>query len=272
MHDLTAKRTLVKSPPELWSELSEVDRLARHLDAFGEIKITKLEPEHTVAWEGEAASGTVSIEPSGWGTKVTLTAQLEGEAPPDEPPAGEVVVVEPEAVVEEPVAEVGTVEEPAHELAEEPVDESVSSEPEAAEPAERAEPVETPPRGRRRLLGWLFRPRTSVQETEAKPDASVPEPLEASEPEPELPVAAAEPELEPVATSEPEPVATSEPEPVAASEPEPVAVIEAEPVSEPDASDASEGQVTLDLEHAQAVLDEVLDTLGSAHHRPFSRG
>jgi hypothetical protein len=65
MPDLTAKRTLVKSPPELWSELSEVERLARHLGAFGEIKITKLEPEHTVAWEGERASGTVSIEPSG---------------------------------------------------------------------------------------------------------------------------------------------------------------------------------------------------------------
>ena len=56
MHDLTAKRTLVKSPPELWSELSEVERLARHLGAFGEIRITKLEPEHTVAWEGEGAA------------------------------------------------------------------------------------------------------------------------------------------------------------------------------------------------------------------------
>src|ERR671917_2962113 len=85
MPDLTAKRTLVKSPPELWSELSEVERLARHLGAFGEIKITRLEPERTVAWEGEGASGTVSIEPSGWGTKVTLTAQIEGEEPPPEP-------------------------------------------------------------------------------------------------------------------------------------------------------------------------------------------
>jgi hypothetical protein len=79
MPDLSAKRTLVKSPPELWEELSEVERLAKHLGAFGEIKITKLEPEHTVAWEGEHASGTVSIEPSGWGTKVTLTAELPEE-------------------------------------------------------------------------------------------------------------------------------------------------------------------------------------------------
>ena len=85
MPDLTAKRTLVKSPPELWEELSEVDRLAKHLGAFGEITITKLEPEHTVAWEGERASGTVSIEPSGWGTKVTLRAELPDPEPAPEP-------------------------------------------------------------------------------------------------------------------------------------------------------------------------------------------
>src|SRR5215210_7089981 len=83
MPELTAKRTLVKSPPELWEELSEVERLAKHLGAFGEITITKLEPEHTVAWEGEHASGTVSIEPSGWGTKVTLRAELEPEPEPE---------------------------------------------------------------------------------------------------------------------------------------------------------------------------------------------
>jgi hypothetical protein len=85
VQDLSAKRTLVKSPPELWSELSEVDRLARHLEAFGEIEITRLEPERTVAWEGEAGSGTVSIEPSGWGTRVTLTAHLPEPAPAPEP-------------------------------------------------------------------------------------------------------------------------------------------------------------------------------------------
>src|ERR671933_2728057 len=107
MPDLSAKRTLVKSPPELWEELSEVDGLAKHLGAFGEIKITKLEPEHTVAWEGEHASGTVSIEPSGWGTKVTLHAELpdEPEEPVAENPVTEEPLVEdPVAVAEEPVA------------------------------------------------------------------------------------------------------------------------------------------------------------------------
>ena len=102
MPDLTAKRTLVKSPPELWEELSEAESLTKHLGAFGEIKITKLEPEHTVAWEGEHASGTVEIEPSGWGTKVTLHAELPEPEPGPEPEPE----VEPEPEPEpEPAAE-----------------------------------------------------------------------------------------------------------------------------------------------------------------------
>jgi hypothetical protein len=69
-----AKRTLVKSPPELWAELSEISALARHLGEFGEIRITRTEPESVVEWEGDLASGSVRLEPSGWGTKVTLAA------------------------------------------------------------------------------------------------------------------------------------------------------------------------------------------------------
>ena len=177
MPDLTAKRTLVKSPPELWEELSEVERLAKHLGAFGEITITKLEPEHTVAWEGEHASGTVSIEPSGWGTKVTLHAEL---------PQGSEPEPEPEPLAEEP-------EEP-----------------------------EIPRRG---FWGWLFRTRTG---------------------------GAAEPVL-----AEPEPVAIEpEPERVAA-------------IPEPEAGEDAAG---VDTEQARVILDEALDALGAAHHRPFSRG
>src|SRR3954469_25978188 len=85
MSDLTASRTLVKSPPELWSELSEVESLARHIGELGEIKITRVEPEHTVAWEGERAKGTVSLEPSGWGTTVTFTASVAEQDEPDPP-------------------------------------------------------------------------------------------------------------------------------------------------------------------------------------------
>jgi hypothetical protein len=85
MKELQASRTLVKSPPELWAECSDAAALARHLGAFGEIRITRLDPETAVAWEGENVRGTVQIEPSGWGTKVTLTAERgAGEAPPPE--------------------------------------------------------------------------------------------------------------------------------------------------------------------------------------------
>ena len=76
-------RTLVKSPPELWPEFSEVERLADHLGKFGEITIRRLEPEHIVVWEGEGARGTVELESSGDGTRVTLTAQVdEADASP----------------------------------------------------------------------------------------------------------------------------------------------------------------------------------------------
>src|ERR1700745_2626497 len=92
-----ASRTLVKSPPELWAECSDAASLARHLGEFGEIKITRLEPETAVAWEGERASGTVRIEPSAWGTRVTLTAQTMDEAieevADDDPPEEVVAVV-----------------------------------------------------------------------------------------------------------------------------------------------------------------------------------
>jgi hypothetical protein len=337
MHDLTAKRTLVKSPPELWSELSEVDRLARHLDAFGEIKITKLEPEHTVAWEGETASGTVSIEPSGWGTKVTLTAQLEGaagaaaapepEAPAEEPPPIEAPTLdtaaedaEPEPV-EAPATEESALVETAApaDAAEEPADDAAWDEPAAPEPDE---PVQAARRKRRGFLAWLFRTRTSAQATrpepvggeaepaggEAEPTLIAPEPLDRgpesvdSEPEPAGGEAEqAGGEAEPAGgdldlgdgvdpgdgPTEPAALDAAELEPLGAPPgahgEEPV-VADGEPVAAAVAEDAGEsedapgvpepvdGQPKLDPEHAQAVLDEVLDTLGSAHHRPFSRG
>jgi len=90
---MEAKRTLVKSPPELWAEVSDVAALARHLGEFGEIHITRTEPESVVEWEGDRASGTVRLEPSGWGTKVTLTAEV--PPPPEPPPEAEPVATEP---------------------------------------------------------------------------------------------------------------------------------------------------------------------------------
>src|SRR4051794_41223927 len=130
MPEPRAQRTLVKSPPELWAEISDAGLLARHLGEFGEIRITRLEAETTVVWEGDRARGTVKLEPSGWGTKVTITA--EAIAPP-----------EPEVVTaQEPIAAVEVVEiaaaEPVVAAQPDPV-ETVAEEPPAAEPA-REEP------------------------------------------------------------------------------------------------------------------------------------
>ncbi|HWX96311.1 MAG TPA: hypothetical protein VNZ01_05615 [Solirubrobacteraceae bacterium] len=71
------QRTLVKSPPELWAELSDPGSLARHLGDLGEIRITRVEPEQLVEWEAENRTGKVQIKPSGWGTRVTLTVASE---------------------------------------------------------------------------------------------------------------------------------------------------------------------------------------------------
>jgi hypothetical protein len=229
MQEPSAQRTLVKSPPELWAELSDVESLARHLGEFGEIRITRLDPETTVAWEGDRARGTVQLEPSGWGTKVTITAEL---AEPAEPLA---VEAEPEPVVEPLAAEPEP--EPGPEPEPEPVAEPLAAEPEPDAPAAQA-----PKTG---FFARLFGRKRKVEAVvEAAPEPE-PEPL-AAEPAPP------EPEPAPVAVAEPEP---APPEPEPALEPEPVA-------PEPAA---------LDGERAHAILTGVLDDLGSAHHRPFSR-
>ena len=104
MAQLTASRTLVKSSPELWAECSDAASLARHLGAFGEIHITRLEPETAVAWEGEDVRGTVTLEPSGWGTRVVLTAEMPTPAVGVGEPAGDEAAT-PEAGPEpEPLA------------------------------------------------------------------------------------------------------------------------------------------------------------------------
>src|SRR5256885_11228572 len=98
----SAQRTLVKSAPELWGELSDPDSLARRLAPFGEVRTTGLEPEDTVAWEGDRVRGTVRLEASGWGTKVTLEVEAK-EVPPEpapepepEPEPAALAVAEPE--------------------------------------------------------------------------------------------------------------------------------------------------------------------------------
>src|SRR2546423_15474528 len=76
------QRTLVKSAPEIWAELSDPEALARHLDDVGEIRITRAQPEEKIEWETEGARGSVLIKPSGWGTRVTLTMSRELDPAP----------------------------------------------------------------------------------------------------------------------------------------------------------------------------------------------
>ena len=88
MSAVETQRTVVKSVPELWAELSEVALLRPMLGHFGEIRITRLVPEASIEWESESAAGSVELAPSGFGTRVRLTAQIAVEpgapAPPPE--------------------------------------------------------------------------------------------------------------------------------------------------------------------------------------------
>jgi hypothetical protein len=277
MQEPRAQRTLVKSPPELWAEVSDVEALARHLGEFGEIRITRLDPETTVAWEGDRACGTVALEPAGWGTKVTLTAKLAEEAAPE--PAA----VEPEPEATTPAAEATTAEpvaeepepEPAALAAEAPTAEPIAEAepaPDAPEPVAEADPEpdapqpEPEPDAEAPKVGFfarLFGRRRKVESVvEVEPQR---EPL-AAEPESEVEPVATEPEREPLAA---EPEARAEP---VATEPErePLAA-EPEAQAEPVAAEPEPGPAPLDAERAEAILTGVLDDLGSAHHRPFSR-
>lgn len=214
MTEHQSSRTLVKSAPELWAECSDAASLARHLGAFGEIRITKLEPETAVAWEGAAASGTVKLESSGWGTRVTLTVREEAAPARPEPVAAD---HEPEP---EPVAF-----EPEPEPEQEP-------EPEPEREPEQA--IITPQAAPRRGMFARFRLFRRKPVTVAEPEALEPEPAAVAEPEPR---------------AEPAPTAQAPPEPVTQTPPR-----------------AAPPQLT-----GEKALVAALDSLGMAHHRPYSR-
>jgi len=73
MPRIEVSRTLVKSPPELWAELGP-ERLEL---AVGAVSVEETEPERSIAFRGAGVHGTAVLEPAGWGTKVTLTAETE---------------------------------------------------------------------------------------------------------------------------------------------------------------------------------------------------
>ncbi len=202
------QRTLVKSAPELWAELSDPAALARHLGELGEIRITRIEPEQRVEWEtcDSDTSGTVVIKPSGWGTKVKLTVTretVEDEAPCapasdlhaepsaiDEPPSDSIAETEPGAT--SPVELSHTVIEPTPEadasiVAESNVDPAPEPEPQP-EPAAEPEPTTAAalelvpdPEPRRGFFARLFGRRRVQAPVERDPladDAHGDEPVE----------------------------------------------------------------------------------------------
>lgn len=238
------QRTLVKSPPELWAELGNPERLAHHLGEVGEIRVTKVEPETRVEWEADLASGFVELKQSGWGTRVTLSLTRELPAAETETP------VEPVPPEPAPVAEMAAEPEPvaATEARVEPAPEPQAAvlEPVAATvqpgPGSELEPAPEPLSEPEPQLGFfarLFRKRKAKLAT---PVESQPEP----EPEPV--------EVEVVAMAAPEPIYPEPP-------PKPAPDLAAELAS-------VEVQMT---EESTELLTGVLDRLGAAHHRPFSR-
>jgi hypothetical protein len=87
MPSVELERTLVKSPPELWEELSSERGLRRWL---GEVRVSSAEPPHRLEWDGDIASGVIELEASGWGTKVRAVADPSDDRGPH--PAGDTEV------------------------------------------------------------------------------------------------------------------------------------------------------------------------------------
>ena len=295
MRESKASRTLLKSPPELWSEVSTATSLQRHMDHFGEIRITKLEHETAVAWEGEHARGTITLEVSGWGTKVSLTAEPTGSGAIDATKPDTAGRAEPESATHlaEPIAapEPATARERERVGAAARVPERAGAAAREPEPAGAAEP--------RREPAYAAEPRASV----SSPDAARPEVpdritspqqdrLDASIERPRWTRRVAEkfrkwfsPPLGEDAntpTNAPEP-RTPEPEPEQqAVQSTPIAQstpaarefhrVVAPPTPPERAEPSPQQEPALEIDEAStAALDATLDSLGQAHHRPFSR-
>ncbi|HEU4702137.1 MAG TPA: hypothetical protein VFS37_06600 [Conexibacter sp.] len=245
MPEIQASRRLVKSPPELWAEVSDAASLARHLGEVGEIRITRLEPETTVAWEGERASGTVALAPAGWGTSVTLTAQPIATEP-------EPVAAEPEAEPAEPVASEPEPAAAAKAAPEPPPEPAPAAAPEAigiAEPSGAEQEPRTPePKPRRGWFARLFKRRMTEATTATEAEPS-PTDVDRAGGDGETTSAVPPAESSGVGGIGSGPARSS-------AEPEPDEPTAEEPTPDP----------------LEAMLTGALDSLGQAHHRPFSRG
>jgi hypothetical protein len=89
--EIKAKRTLVKSAPELWELADDLARLEAWMGGFVgsetpvEIEITKRVPERCMTWRSSDAQGSaeirVALAESGFGTRVEIRASHGGGSP-----------------------------------------------------------------------------------------------------------------------------------------------------------------------------------------------
>lgn len=75
MAPVELERTLVKSPPELWTEIGSQEALSRWL---GDVKVRSSEAPGRLEWDRSDSTGVIELEASGWGTRVRAMAKAKG--------------------------------------------------------------------------------------------------------------------------------------------------------------------------------------------------
>lgn len=284
-----AQRTLVKSPPELWSELSDEQTLRAHLAGLGEVRITRREPERRIEWQASGACGSIEIEPSGWGTRVTLSLERAEHGAAERAESGSAPGAEgsdggqgSQSLKRQPQARQSTSGAQALPVkrAEE---ESAAADGPAPETPAGSEP-EWPalrPRSIRARIGSLLgiasrrkgqRPESQASRTQD--DGSLPDPARSGSvrAEPAALKLGLEFDRVSAAVLAPSRPHGASPQPTRTGDPgEEAAGSDAAPPAHTGAA-APPGQPQPDAaQSAQELLSALLDRLGEARHRPFSR-
>jgi hypothetical protein len=85
MAPMRTERTLVKSPPELWELVDDVDLMRRWTAEIcdglenGSLEVAEREPEERLVWRcGDGPRIELNLAEKGWGTNVTIKAECGG--------------------------------------------------------------------------------------------------------------------------------------------------------------------------------------------------
>jgi hypothetical protein len=176
----TASRTLVMSPPEVWEQLDQPERMqglmAALLGRATDVDVYEREEELKLAWKADHADGgawiEVEIAEKGWGTNVSVTAENGGEptklegwldavleelATPQKRPF-EGMTETPADTLAEAVSEVAEAPPEEPQVEDAPVEEAQLEEASIEEPQveeQPAEPVSTKKPPRKKRFGFL---------------------------------------------------------------------------------------------------------------------